>query len=99
MMARKNNRLNHIIVAKEFFELSNQIAIIRIDNDPDMLDEANEIAAECKNILLSRPNFDGIVLIRRGRYNTKRSMDSDTYSSILERFIAHIRYTILKIKK
>lgn len=99
MINKIRHRLSHIIVAKEFFRIDDNFAIVRIDDDPEMLDEAAQIADECKDSILFKKSFDSIVLIRRNRYNTEKTMDGTTYSNILDRFIYHIQDAIYKIKK
>ena len=84
MSYRKKNHLSHIIVAKEYFQIDDQFAIIKIDDEPTLIEEAYKIADVCDEALTSSGSFDSIILIRRNSYNTENDMPADVYSDILD---------------
>ena len=88
-----------ILVAKELFRIDKHFAVFRIDDDPEFLDQANAVMTDLiKSGQMAHTNFGGIVFIRRGRYNNRRSMDPESWVKILSGFITHIREAIEKVK-
>ena len=88
-----------ILVAKEFFRIDKHFAVFRIDDDPEFLDQANAVMIDLiKSGQMAHTSFGGIVLIRRGRYNNRRSMDPKSWVETLSGFIAHIKAAIEKVK-
>lgn len=88
-----------ILVAKELFRIDKHFAVFRIDDDPEFLDQANAVMTDLiKSGQMAHTNFGGIVLIRKGRYNNRRSMDPKSWVETLSGFIAHIKEAIEKVK-
>ena len=99
IIKRKRIQPSNILVAKEFFKIDKDLAIVRIDDTPDAIDDGINFVNECREKGVNFKSFRGLILVPGRRINVVRNMDTEDAERVLTGIIKHLNYSISKLKK